>query len=62
MSLPLTPCGTPVLDDTLAWTDGLYMTGPYADLVLGPFARAIYGGQEAARRIVPQLLKAKQKV
>lgn len=62
LSLPLTPCGTPVLDDTLAWTDGLYMTGPYADLVLGPFARAIYGGQEAARRIVPQLLKAKQKV
>ncbi|MCT4782798.1 MULTISPECIES: FAD-dependent oxidoreductase [Exiguobacterium] len=62
LSLPLTPCGTPVLDDTLAWTDGLYMTGPYADLVLGPFARAIYGGQEAARRIVPRLFEAKQKV
>lgn len=62
LDLPLTPCGTPVLDETLAWTDDFYMTGPYADLILGPFARAIYGGQEAARRIVPQLLKAKQKV
>lgn len=60
LDLPLTPCGTPVLDETLAWTDNFYMTGAYADLVVGPFARAIYGGQEAARRIIPQLFAAQK--
>lgn len=60
LDLPLTPCGTPVLDASLAWTDNLYMTGAYADLIVGPFARAIYGGQEGARRIIPQLLHARK--
>lgn len=60
LDLPLTPCGTPVLDETLAWTDNFYMTGAYADLVVGPFARAIYGGQEAARRIIPQLFSTQK--
>lgn len=60
LDLPLTPCGTPVLDETLAWTDNFYMTGAYADLIVGPFARAIYGGQEAARRIIPRLLSAQK--
>lgn len=55
LDLPLTPCGTPVLDETLAWADNFYMTGAYVDLIIGPFARAIYGGQEAARRILPHL-------
>ncbi|UTT42016.1 NAD(P)-binding domain-containing protein [Exiguobacterium aurantiacum] len=60
LDLPLTPCGTPVLDETLAWTDDFYMTGAYADLIVGPFARAIYGGQEAARRIVPRLFSTQK--
>ncbi|TCI49041.1 hypothetical protein EVJ27_00005 [Exiguobacterium sp. SH3S2] len=60
LDLPLTPCGTPVLDASLAWTDNFYMTGAYADLIVGPFARAIYGGQEGARRIIPRLLPARK--
>lgn len=60
LDLPLTPCGTPVLDESLAWTDNFYMTGAYADLIIGPFARAIYGGQEAARRIIPRLIAARK--
>lgn len=60
LDLPLTPCGTPVLDASLAWTDNFYMTGAYADLIVGPFARAIYGGQEGARRIIPRLLPTRK--
>ncbi len=62
LDLPLTPCGTPVLNNRLEWTDGLYLTGAYADLIIGPFARAVYGGQEAARRILPRLLFAQKSV
>ncbi len=61
-NLPLTPCGTPVLNEHLEWKPGLYLTGPYADLIIGPFSRAIYGGQEAARRILPQLLATQKSV
>ncbi|MFN3633151.1 NAD(P)-binding domain-containing protein [Exiguobacterium profundum] len=61
-NLPLTPCGTPVLTEQLEWAPGLYLTGPYADLIIGPFARAVYGGQEAARRILPQLLATQKSV
>lgn len=45
-----------VINEQLEWAPGLYLTGPYADLIIGPFARAVYGGQEAARRILPELL------
>ena len=62
LDLPLTPCGTPVLNERLEWTSGLYLTGAYADLIIGPFARAVYGGQEAARRILPQLLATQKSV
>lgn len=62
LHLPLTPCGTPVLNEHLEWTPGLYLTGAYADLIIGPFARAVYGGQEAARRILPQLLSTQKSV
>lgn len=59
LDLPLTPCGTPVLNEALEWAPRLYLTGAYADLQIGPFARAVYGGQEAARRILPRLLHTK---
>ncbi|MDX6152802.1 NAD(P)-binding domain-containing protein [Marinococcus sp. PL1-022] len=50
--LPLTPCGYPALaPHSLAWTEGLYVSGPLADFAIGPTARNISGARTAASRI-----------
>lgn len=48
---PMTECGLPKLSDQLAWLPNLYVSGALADLKLGPFARNIAGGREAAKRL-----------
>lgn len=48
---PITSCGLPYISPTLEWLPNLFVTGGLADLVLGPFARNIMGGREAALRI-----------
>ena len=48
---PMTNCGYPQLTDTLEWLPQLFVSGGLADLKLGPFARNIAGGREAAKRI-----------
>lgn len=48
---PMAKCGLPQLTDELAWLPNLYVSGALADLKLGPFARNIAGGREAAKRI-----------
>ena len=44
-------CGYPVVDAALRWADGLYVTGPLAELELGPVARNIVGARLAAERL-----------
>lgn len=44
-------CGYPVVDPTLRWADGLYVTGPLAELELGPVSRNIVGARLAAERL-----------
>ncbi|MDZ5782052.1 FAD/NAD(P)-binding protein [Marinococcus luteus] len=47
--LPLTPCGYPALAaHSLAWAEGLYVSGPLADFAIGPTARNISGARMAA--------------
>ena len=49
--------GYPLLDDSLQWAPGLFVSGGLAEMVLGPPARNIIGAHLAGRRIVPALLR-----
>jgi cation diffusion facilitator CzcD-associated flavoprotein CzcO len=49
--LPVAPDGYPIVDPTLCWSRGLYVTGPLAELEVGPTARNIIGVRLAAERI-----------
>lgn len=44
-------CGYPVVNRQLRWEAGLYVTGPLAELELGPTARNITGARHAAERL-----------
>lgn len=50
-ALPVAACGYPIPDRNLAWADGLYVTGPLAELEIGPVSRNIIGARFAAERI-----------
>lgn len=49
--LPLAPDGYPIVDKRLCWAPGLYVTGPLAELEVGPVSRNIIGVRLAAERI-----------
>ena len=49
--LPLAPDGYPLVDERLCWADGLYASGPLAELEIGPVSRNIIGARLAAERI-----------
>ncbi|NDJ51470.1 MAG: SidA/IucD/PvdA family monooxygenase [Chloroflexi bacterium] len=49
--LPVAGCGYPILDSTLRWAEGLYASGPLAELELGPVAANIAGARAAAERL-----------
>ena len=53
--LPLAPSGHPVLDGWLQWAPGLHATGALAELEIGPAARGLAGGRQAARLIARRL-------
>ncbi len=49
--LPVAACGYPVVDETLCWADGLYVTGPLAELEIGPTAGNIIGARLSMSRL-----------
>lgn len=49
--LPVASCGYPILDRTLRWAEGLYASGPLAELELGPVSANIAGARAAAERL-----------
>lgn len=51
LGLPCAACGYPLVDETLGWYPGLYVSGALAELELGPAARNIAGARMAAERI-----------
>lgn len=51
-SLPVAPCGYPIVDRALRWHPRIFVTGPLAELELGPVARNIAGARRAGDRLV----------
>lgn len=51
-ALPVASCGFPIVGTDLCWHEGLYVTGPLAELELGPTARNLTGGRRAGDRLV----------
>lgn len=45
------PCGYPIITSQLEWLDGLYVTGPLAELELGTTAPNISGARMASKRL-----------
>lgn len=56
--LPVADCGYPLVDDALRWHPRLFVSGPLAELELGPTARNLAGARRAARRILPHAEEA----
>ena len=54
-ALPCAACGYPVVDEHLRWHPRVFLTGPLAELELGPSARNIAGARRAAQRLVAHL-------
>jgi cation diffusion facilitator CzcD-associated flavoprotein CzcO len=50
--LPCAGCGYPIVDHGLRWHPRVYVTGPLAELEIGPVARNIAGARRAGDRIV----------
>lgn len=51
-ALPCAPCGYPILDTRLRWHPRLRVSGPLAELEIGPVARTIAGARLAGDRIL----------
>ena len=50
--LPCASCGYPVVDAQLRWHPRVFVSGPLAELEVGPVARNILGARRAADRIL----------
>ena len=51
-SLPCASCGYPIVDTQLRWHPRIRVSGPLAELELGPVARNIAGARRAGDRLV----------
>ena len=54
-SLPCARCGYPVVDSALRWHPRIHVSGPLAELELGPASRNIAGAQRAGDRLIGAL-------
>lgn len=54
-SLPCAECGYPLIDSNLRWHPGVFVTGPLAELELGPAARNIAGARRAGDCLVQEI-------
>jgi thioredoxin reductase len=52
LGLPVGTCGYPLVEDDLQWGRGLFVTGPLAELRVGPCARNIVGARNAGRLLL----------
>ena len=51
-ALPCASCGYPIVDKALRWHPRLFVSGPLAELELGPSSRNISGARRAGDRLV----------
>lgn len=49
------PCGFPIIGEDLRWAANIFVTGPLAELQLGPCARNIIGARNAGRHLLKVL-------
>ena len=54
-ALPCAECGYPIVDASLRWHPRVYVSGPLAELELGPASRNIAGARRAGDRLVEAL-------
>ncbi|HZH63002.1 MAG TPA: hypothetical protein VEY70_26330 [Metabacillus sp.] len=54
-NLQCAECGYPIVNSSLEWCPHLYVSGPLAELEVGPIARNIAGARHAAERIVSSI-------
>jgi len=52
LGLPCSDCGYPLVSPRLEWAKGLFVSGPLAELELGPTARNIAGARAAGERLL----------
>jgi cation diffusion facilitator CzcD-associated flavoprotein CzcO len=52
LGLQYAGCGYPVVDRDLRWSPQLFVTGPLAELEIGPLARNIHGARLAGQRLL----------
>ncbi len=50
--LPCASCGYPIVDRALRWHPRVFVTGPLAELELGPVSRNIVGARRASERVL----------
>ena len=50
------PCGFPIIGEDLRWAANIFVTGPLAELQLGPCARNIIGARNAGRHLLKVLI------
>lgn len=55
-SLPCASCGYPIVSPNLHWHPRIFVSGPLAELEIGPVARNIVGAQRASERILKAAL------
>ncbi|MGD8368024.1 MAG: FAD/NAD(P)-binding protein [Desulfobacterales bacterium] len=55
LPLPVGACGYPLVGDDLQWGANLFVTGPLAELRVGPCARNIVGARNAGRLLLAGL-------
>ncbi len=55
VSLPCAECGYPIVDSALRWHPRIHVTGPLAELALGPASRNIAGARKAGDKIIAAL-------
>ncbi len=56
-SLPCARCGYPIVDTALRWHPRIHVSGPLAELELGPSSRNIAGARSAGDRLIDSLRK-----
>jgi hypothetical protein len=54
-ALPVAACGYPIVDEGLRWHPRIHVSGPLAELEIGPAARNIAGARMASQRILRSL-------
>jgi hypothetical protein len=56
LGLQCGPCGFPIIGEDLRWAANIFVTGPLAELQLGPCARNIIGARNAGRHLLKALI------